>query len=51
MDVARLNSQLGLDFDDSLQYYIAQKKRLSLVTLDRDFSKIKDVRVISPEKI
>lgn len=44
--------QKSLDFDDSLQYYVAKKQSLILVTLDKDFKNIKgDVVVATPADI
>ena len=37
---------LKLDFDDVYQYCVAKKYGLSIVTLDKDFEKVKDVNVI-----
>ncbi|MBF0491845.1 MAG: type II toxin-antitoxin system VapC family toxin [Deltaproteobacteria bacterium] len=51
IEILKLSPQLKLDFDDSLQYYIAKKKSLTLVTLDKDFRKIKDILVLSPKQI
>ena len=36
-EISKSLSKGGLDFDDSLQYYVAKKKDLTLVTLDKDF--------------
>lgn len=35
-----------LDFDDALQYSIARTRNLTLVTLDHDFKKVKDLSLI-----
>jgi len=35
-----------LDFDDAYQYQVAKEKKLTLVTLDNDFKKVKDIKVI-----
>ena len=51
LEVARLAPQVKLDFDDTLQYYVAKKKKLSLVTLDGDFKKVKDIAIISPKEM
>ena len=48
IEVVRLSPKWGLDFDDALQCYIASKRNLSLVTLDRDFKKIKTCGLLSP---
>lgn len=39
---------LKLDFDDSLQYFIAKKRGLTLVTFDKDFLKVKGIKVLLP---
>ena len=46
--IARLTLDLPLDFDDALQYYVAKKLGISLVTLDCDFKKICDIEIYSP---
>ncbi len=48
LEIARLTAELPLDFDDTVQYFVAKKKDLTLVTLDRDFQKISGIRVQSP---
>ena len=50
-EISRLAPKLGLDFDDALQYYIARKREMTLVTLDHDFKKIKDITVVAPSEI
>ena len=50
-EIARLTQGLKLDFDDSLQYYVAKKEGLILVTLDRDFQKVSDIEVVSPKNL
>jgi predicted nucleic acid-binding protein len=50
-EIAKSLPKTPLDFDDALQYYVAKKKNLSLVTLDRDFTVVKDIPVIAPEDI
>lgn len=49
--ISELLKRVELDFDDTVQYYVARKKNLALVTLDRDFQKIRDIKVISPEDL
>ena len=39
-----------LDFDDALQYYVAHKNQWKLVSLDRDFRKIKGLEIIFPSE-
>lgn len=51
LEAAHLAPSLRLDFDDALQYYVAHKKKLTLVTLDRDFSKLHDIQVCSPRDL
>lgn len=51
LEIARLAPKLSLDFDDTLQYYVAKKRNLSLVTLDRDFRRIKDIPVLAPGEV
>jgi predicted nucleic acid-binding protein len=34
-----------LDFDDANQYYIAKKFKAEIITFDRDFKVIRDVKV------
>jgi predicted nucleic acid-binding protein len=48
LEINRIAPRVGLDFDDALQYYVAKKKGCTLVTLDKDFEKIKDVRIMTP---
>jgi predicted nucleic acid-binding protein len=35
----------NLDFDDSFQYFVAQKMDAEIITFDHDFQKISDVTV------
>lgn len=49
--VSALLSTLRLDYDDTLQYYVAKKKGLTLVTLNHDFDIIKDIPVSSPQSL
>ena len=37
---------LNLDFDDAYQYSVAKYYELKVVTMDRDFEKVKDVEVV-----
>ena len=48
IEIIQLCPKIGLDFDDALQYFVAKKKGFSLITLDKDFSIIKDIEVIHP---
>jgi len=44
-DIPAVKDQNGLDFDDAYQYLVARHAGLTIVTLDRDFVKISDVKV------
>ena len=46
--IAQSIPRVRLDFDDSLQLYVAKKLELSLVTFDAHFRGRKDVEVIFP---
>lgn len=50
-EINTMTRKVGLDFDDTVQLYVARKMGLTLVTLDRDFKKITNVPVVSPEEI
>lgn len=45
-ELTRIKKTLGLDFDDAYQYGIAKEHSLELVTMDRDFEKAKEVKVV-----
>ncbi|HYV90235.1 MAG TPA: PIN domain-containing protein [Chitinophagales bacterium] len=48
-ELTRLSSaknNFNLDFDDSYQYQVAKERNLTLITLDNDFKKVKDINVI-----
>ncbi len=47
--ICRIASELKLDFDDALQYFVARSKRLTLVTFDRDFLKVKGIKILFPQ--
>ncbi|MBI3540981.1 MAG: type II toxin-antitoxin system VapC family toxin [Deltaproteobacteria bacterium] len=51
LEVTRLGPKNHLDFDDALQYYVALKKKLTLVTLDSDFKNLKQISVLSPQDL
>ncbi len=53
LEIVRRTAKLGLDFDDSLQYYLAEKKGWTLVTLDQDFAKFrgKGVEISAPSEL
>lgn len=44
--VLSVREKFGLDFDDSYQYCISDINDYELVTLDKDFSEINDIKVI-----
>lgn len=39
---------LNLDFDDALQYYVAKKFNATIVTYDKHFKKLKDIKTFAP---
>lgn len=41
-DLAEVKSKLGLDFDDAYQYQVAIERNLKIVTMDKDFKKIRN---------
>ncbi len=53
LEVVRRVPKLGLDFDDALQFWLAEKKGWKLVTLDKDFAKLrsKGVDILAPVEI
>ncbi len=38
--------KVNLDFDDAYQYAVAKYYNLKIVTMDRDFEKIKDLEIV-----
>ncbi len=42
-ELVEVNNKLGLDFDDTYQYQVAVEHGLELVTMDRDFEKVKNI--------
>jgi len=44
-EVVSIKDSLGLDFDDSYQYNICKQFNLKLVTMDKDFKNVKDVKI------
>lgn len=44
--VVNANKSLNLDFDNAYQYNIAKHYGLKVVTMDRDFERIKDVDIL-----
>jgi len=45
-DLATDRKDMNLDFDDAYQYSMAKYYELKVVTMDKDFKKIKDVEVL-----
>ena len=45
-EVVNARKSLNLDFDDAYQYNIAKHYNLKVVTMDRDFERIKDVDIL-----
>ncbi len=43
--ISEVKDKTGLDFDDAYQYLVAKHGGLTIVTLDRDFVKISDIKV------
>lgn len=41
-DLADIRSNIGLDFDDAYQVNVAKEYDLKIVTMDKDFEKVKD---------
>lgn len=49
--VTHLIKEIRLDFDDTLQYFVAKKKKLTLITLDKDFKRVRDIAIIHPSNL
>ncbi len=45
-EVVTVRKSLNLDFDDAYQYSVAKYHGLKVVTMDKDFEKIKDVEIL-----
>jgi len=45
-EVVNVRKSLNLDFDDTCQYSTAKYYGLKVVTMDKDFERIKDVEII-----
>ncbi len=45
-EVVNVRKILKLDFDDAYQYSIAEYHGLKIVTMDKDFERIKDVETL-----
>ena len=46
IEIINVKKSLNLDFDDAYQYSVAKYYGLKIVTMDKDFEKIKDVEII-----
>lgn len=49
--ILTLTGVFSLDFDDALQYFVAKRLDVSLVTLDQDFQRVTGIRVLSPSTL
>ncbi|MFO8132774.1 MAG: PIN domain-containing protein [Thermoplasmatota archaeon] len=45
-ELPAITEENGLDFDDAYQYMVAQTNNLHIVTMDRDFERVSDVKVV-----
>jgi len=45
-DIVIVRKNLNLDFDDTYQYSVAKYYGLKVVTMDKDFEKIKDLQIL-----
>jgi len=45
-DIVTVRKNLNLDFDDTYQYSVAKYYGLKVVTMDKDFEKIKDLQIL-----
>jgi uncharacterized protein len=45
-DIVIVKKNLNLDFDDTYQYSVAKYYGLKVVTMDKDFEKIKDLQIL-----
>ena len=46
MEKLNVRKSLNLDFDDAYQYSVAKYYGLKVVTMDRDFERIKDLEIL-----
>ena len=44
-NIVGISNSMNLDFDDAYQYLVAQEFNLTIITLDSDFKRAKDVKV------
>ena len=49
-EIAGLTQTINLDFDDTLQYFVAKKLDAVLVSFDRDFDKT-DLKRVEPSQV
>ncbi len=42
-ELAKTKKDFGLDFDDAYQYNIAKEQELEIVTMDKDFKRVKEI--------
>ena len=47
-EIAEAAGQLNLDYEDSLQFYVARTRGLTLVTFDLHFRKLKGAKILFP---
>ena len=45
-EVVNVRKSLNLDFDDAYQYSVAKYYGLKVITMDRDFERIKDLEIL-----
>ena len=45
-DIVDIKKNLSLDFDDAYQYMIAKYYELKIVTMDKDFEKVKEGNIL-----
>lgn len=50
LSAAELADRVGLDFDDGLQYYFAKKRRVPIVSFDKDFDRT-DIERLEPGQV
>jgi hypothetical protein len=50
LGIARMTQTTGIDFDDTLQYFVAKSLGAALVSFDRDFDKT-DIERIEPRDL
>lgn len=46
-EVVIVRKRLDLDFDDAYQYNMAKYYELKVVTMDKDFERIKDIEIVT----